>query len=159
MHVLGAVRRSGVVRLPIGSRVADAIARAGGIVGGAKLGRLNLAQPLGDGQQVFVARRGDPGSSEVRDPVSTAPTGAGGRAGSAVGSPSASGSPAGAPVDLNTATEADLDALPGVGPVTAGKIIAWRTAHGRFSAVAELQEVDGIGPKTFAELAPHVTVG
>lgn len=163
VHVLGAVKHPGVVALPPGSRVQDALDRAGGTKRSAALGDLNLAQPLADGQQVFIARHG--GRSEVRDPV-TVPAGGADPAGS--GQPGTTGAatsgsggtspPSGQPVNLNTATVAELDQLPGVGPVTAQKIIDWRTQHGRFDSPAELQEVDGIGPKTYADLASMVTV-
>ncbi|NYE75022.1 helix-hairpin-helix domain-containing protein [Microlunatus parietis] len=144
VHVVGAVRRPGLVTLPERSRVADAIERAGGLTREADPDRLNLAQVLADGQQVVIGTRADP-AGEVRDGGGTN-TGGGDPAGG------------GGQVDLNTATQSQLEALPGVGPVTAGKIIAWREQHGRFSRVEELQEVDGIGPKTFAQLAPHVRV-
>ena len=149
MHVLGAVKRPGLVRLPEPARVQDAIDRAGGLRPGADLGDLNLAQVLGDGQQVMIGQRSDSGQergSELRDAGSPASPGTGGPA-----SPTAQ-------VDLNAATAAQLETLPGVGPVTAAKIIAWREEHGRFSRVEELQEIDGIGPKTYAELAPNCRV-
>lgn len=163
VHVLGAVRRPGVVELPAGARVQDALQAAGGPRKRAELGDLNLARPLADGQQVFVAGR-DSGDrvSEVRDPGSPTGGAPGGGAGTGSGSGSGGssdlpGAPS-APVDLNTATLQELDDLPGVGPVTAQKILGWRDEHGSFSSVDELQEIDGIGPKTFADLAPLVTV-
>ena len=116
---------------------------AGGLTRAARPGRLNLAQPLSDGQQVVIGTNDDT-DSEVRD-------------GSAPGD-SPTGSSTAATVDLNRATTAELEQLPGVGPVTAAAILAWRSQHGRFGAVTELQQVDGIGPKTYAQIAPHVRV-
>jgi competence protein ComEA len=135
VHVVGDVRRPGLVRLPPGSRVADAIAAAGGLVKGGSAGGLNLARPLVDGEQVLVSRDTPAGT-----------TGGGGTAASA------------GPLDLNAATETDLDGLPGVGPVLAGRIVAWRQEHGRFASVDQLREVSGIGERTFARLAPLVRV-
>ncbi len=144
VHVLGAVKRPGLVKLADRTRVQDAIDAAGGFTRGADPGELNLAQPLADGQQILIGSRNKP-AGEVRD-------------GAAGAGPGAGGSTSGAAVDLNRATEAQLEELPGVGPVMAGKIVAWRTEHSRFSRVEELQEVDGVGPKTYAQIAPHVRV-
>lgn len=141
VHVLGAVRRPGVVRLQQGSRVQDAIESAGGLRSSAAPGELNLAQILTDGQQIMVGSRSHPGG-RLSD---SGPAGSGPSTGSTQ-------------VDLNSATAAQLDSLPGVGPVTAERILAWRTEHGSFRRVEELQEVEGIGPKTYADIAPHVRV-
>lgn len=138
VHVVGAVASPGVVRLPPGSRVVDAVQAAGGLAANARTGELNLAAVVSDGAQVVVGTPAQ--TSEVRG---SSPTG------------SSSGE---ATVNLNTATADELDSLPGVGPVTAQSIIAWRTKHKRFSRIEELQEVDGIGPKTYAEIAPRVRV-
>jgi competence protein ComEA len=130
VDVVGAVRRAGVYRLPQGSRIGDALARAGGATRKAELDLVNLAAPLADGSQIIV-------------PVRTgAAHGAGGGGSSA---------PAG-PVHLNSATEADLDALPGVGPVTAQKILDFRQHHGAFGSVDELDAIPGIGPKRLDQL-------
>lgn len=145
VHVLGAVRKPGVHRLPAGSRVGDAIAAAGGVTPNARPGDMNLAAVLADGVQVKVG--------DGRMPSLVGGGGVGG-----AGPGAGAGGPAAAKVNLNTATDADLDALPGVGPVTAKAILGWRTEHGRFTRVDELQEVDGIGPKTYAQLANLVTV-
>jgi competence protein ComEA len=142
VHVLGAVRHPGLVRLPDNSRVQDAIDAAGGLTNRADPGELNLAQLLGDGQQVVIGTTTDP-AGEVRDQP---------------GSGSGSSAAAAATLDLNHASQPQLEELPGVGPVTAQAILAWRQQHGRFSRIEELQEVDGIGPKTYAEIAPHVRV-
>jgi competence protein ComEA len=123
VDVVGAVRRPGLYRLPQGSRVADAVTRAGGPTRRADVALVNLAAPLADGTQVVV-------------PVRAAVAGGG------ASSPSA---PAG-PVHLNTATLDQLDALPGVGPATAQKILDYRQQHGAFSSVDELDAIPGIGP-------------
>lgn len=139
VDVAGKVRRPGVATLPAGSRVVDAIRRAGGARPGVDLSSLNLARVLVDGEQVLVG-------------VAPAP----GVAASASARPGAAGD--GALVNLNTATLEQLDSLPGVGPVTAQKILDWRTAHGAFTAIDELLEVDGIGEKTLADMAPRLTL-
>jgi competence protein ComEA len=131
VHVVGAVRRPGLYRLPAGSRVADAVARAGGATRKADTALVNLAAPLADGVQIAVPRRGS----------ATAAAGAGGVGGAAAG-----------PVHLNSATLADLDSLPGVGPVTAQKIVDYRQQHGPFSALDDLDAIPGIGPARIEQL-------
>ncbi len=140
VHVLGDVRRPGLVRLVPGSRVADALRAAGGVVPGRGIGGLNLARPVVDGEQIVVSP-----DTPSAPPAASPGTGGPGTAGVAV-------------VDLNTATVADLDSLPGVGPVLAGRIVEWREANGRFASVDQLREVSGIGARTFERLAPHVRV-
>ena len=139
VHVAGRVRRPGLVRLPAGSRVHDAIRAAGGVTSGADLDAINLARRLTDGEQIRVPAPGDP--AVPPDPA-VAP-----------GGPAAPS----APLDLNTATLEQLDALPGVGEVTANRIIAYRSAH-PFTAVDELLEVPGIGQRRFEQLKDLVTV-
>jgi competence protein ComEA len=148
VHVLGAVVRPGVVSLPAQSRVLDAINAAGGLRRRANPGDLNLAQVLADGEQVLIGTKAEP-AGEVRQ-------GGGPATRRGAGSTATRGGQA--QLDLNAATEAELETLPGIGPVTAAKITAWRDEHGRFTRVEELQEIDGIGPKTFAQLADHVRV-
>jgi competence protein ComEA len=143
VSVVGKVAAPGLVTLPVGSRVADAVAAAGGLAPDAEPASVNLAAVVTDGQQVAV---GVPGAAV-------------GTAGSAPGGAAAPGGGAsGAPVDLNSATVADLDALPGVGPVLAQRIVDHRTGHGRFRSVDQLDDVPGIGPAVFARLAPLVRV-
>jgi len=149
VHVAGLVTRPGIVVLPVGARVAEAIEAAGGPRSGVDLTTVNLARPLVDGEQVLVGV--DPAEGA---PAPPAGSGGGGTGGSGV---EGSGAPGGL-VNLNTADLAALDTLPGVGPVTAEAIIAWRTENGGFSSVDELVEVSGIGDATLAKLAPLVTV-
>src|SRR6266516_2150139 len=132
VDVVGAVRRPGLYRLEQGSRIADAVSRAGGATPKAELAQVNLAAPLADGEQVIVPKRG----------AAVAGT---------AGSPASAGTPT-APVQLSTATLEQLDSLPGVGPATAQKILDYRTKHGAFSSVDELDAVPGIGPKRLDQL-------
>lgn len=156
--VVGRVQRPGLLRLPPGTRVAEALESAGGAGSGADLLSLNLAQPLADGDQVVVGALGGEGPrSSVVGPGGAA-AGGGAAGGDAPARGSATGGAAAGKVNLNSATEAELDALPGVGPVTAGAIIAWRERNGRFANVDQLSEVDGIGPARLAALRDLVTV-
>lgn len=143
VDVTGRVRRPGVYEFPAGSRVIDAIERAGGPTANAVLSALNLAAPLADGQQILV-----PGPRDVI----AAPGAAGLPAPSAV--PGAPGSL----INVNTADATALEALPGVGEVTAAAIVQHRTEHGPFATVDQLEDVSGIGPATLEEIRPHVTV-
>lgn len=145
VQVLGAVKRPGVISVPEGTRVHEAIARCGGLAPGSDTGDLNLAAVLRDADQVVVGTRAEPGGS-VRNGSQPATV------------PDGSAAPADLVVDLNTATVEQLDQIPGVGPVTAQKIVDWRSQHGGFTAVTELREIDGIGAKTFARIAPHVRI-
>lgn len=130
VDVGGRVRRPGLVTLPVGARVADAIRAAGGPLRRRELARVDLAARVADGQLLMIGDH-------------SAAAGPGG--GSA------------APVSLSTASLDELETLPGVGPVTAQKIIDWRTAHGGFTSLSQLQEVSGIGPARYAQLSPLVT--
>jgi competence protein ComEA len=144
VDVTGKVRRPGIATLPPGARVVDALRAAGGARRGVSLASLNLARVLVDGEQVVVG---------VRSPTGTAPAAASVPA----ASPAVSGS-AVPMVDINTATQAELEALPGVGPVTAQSILGFRAEHGTFTSVDELLEVSGIGDATLAKIAPYVTL-
>lgn len=146
VHVAGAVRRPGLYRVPSRSRVAVAIERAGGPTRKADLAGVNLAAALEDGQQVIVPRRGAGG------PV--AATGAGPADAGASAGPAATG--AGAQISLATATAEQLDGLDGIGPTLAKRIIEYRDGKGGFRSVAQLREVEGIGPKRFETLKQSV---
>jgi competence protein ComEA len=141
VHVAGKVRQPGVVRLPVGSRVLDALEAAGGAEPGVDLTGLNLARQVGDGEQVLVGVAAPAGVSQGG--AGAAPDGT---------------STVGGTVNLNTATLEQLDTLPGIGPTLAERILQWREQHGRFTSVDELQEVTGIGPKKFEELVGLATV-
>jgi competence protein ComEA len=146
VHVVGSVRRPGLYRLADGKRVADAVARAGGASRRADLASLNLAAPLVDGTQVLVPARVSAGC-------------AGSAAEPSAGRPQAglSSGVAGPKVSLSTATAEQLDALPGVGPVTAPKILDYRAEHGPFGSVDDLDAVPGIGPTRIEQLRDLVT--
>ena len=148
VHVVGQVLRPGVVRLPPGSRVLDALQAAGGSTSSADLNHLNLARPVADGEQIVVPKPGE----------SVAVGGVPGAGGGVAGQGSTSAGSAGGLVDLNTADATALDSLPGVGPVLAQRILDWRTQHGRFTSVDELGEVSGIGDKLMAQIGPKVRV-
>jgi competence protein ComEA len=138
VHVAGAVRTPGLYRLAEGSRVADAVDAAGGPRRRADLDALNLAEVVVDGGKVGVPRRGQaPVASEASQPA-------------------ADGAPA--PINVNTADQAALETIPGIGPVKAGAIIEHRTRAGPFPSVDALIEVTGIGPATLESMRPHVTV-
>jgi competence protein ComEA len=146
VDVVGAVRRPGVVRVHGGARVIDAIAAAGGARPAADLSRLNLAARVTDGSRVAVPNVGEP--APAVDPAAVS--------GSAAASGD-TGAPSG-PININTATAAELDALPGVGPTTAAAIVQDRAAHGPFRSVDDLGRVRGIGPAKLAQLHDLVTV-
>jgi competence protein ComEA len=129
VHVSGAVSRPGLYRVPDGARVADAVSRAGGLKPRADLSALNLAAPLADGQHVIVPRRALTGTGAV-----------------------AGGAAPGGLVQLSSATIEQLDELPGIGPVTAQKIVDWRTTHGAFRSVDDLDQIPGIGPARVDQL-------
>jgi competence protein ComEA len=156
VSVVGLVHKPGLVTLTPGARIADALTAAGGALDGADLIGLNMARRITDGEQIIVgivAAPGQPaamGSSTSSGPATGAPT----EAPSTTGKSSAPGQL----VDLNTATAEELDTLPGIGPVTAAAIIAWRDANGRFASVDQLGEVDGIGPARLEKLRDVVRV-
>lgn len=139
VHVAGQVARPGLVRLPGGSRVADAVEAAGGVTKPRAAETVNLARLVIDGEQIYVGGAGGSGGASA--------AGSGPEAATAVG-----------PLDLNTASVEQFDALPGVGPVIAGRIVEWRSVHGRFRSVEELAEVSGIGEAILASLRPLVRV-
>jgi competence protein ComEA len=153
VHIAGAVVRPGVQHLGAGARVVDAVERAGGATPDAELGRVNLAAPVQDGQQVYVPRVGEVPPA----PVGGGPAGAGASGGSGSAGAGAAGQPGGL-VNLNTATTEELDTLPGVGPATAEAIIAHREANGPFTSVDQLLDVRGIGDAKLADLRDLVTV-
>ena len=138
VDVSGAVRKPGVYRLSAGSRVEDALRRAGGATHRADLTQVNRAAKVEDGRQILVPLRAS--------------------AGGAAPAPAAPGANPAAPLNLNTATAEQLDTLDGVGPATAQKILDYRNAHNGFGSVDELDEVPGIGPKRLAALREHLRV-
>jgi competence protein ComEA len=150
VHVVGAVRRPGLLRLRDGARVADALARAGGARRSADLAAVNLAAPLVDGVQIFVPSRQTAGGARASPGVDagadSAPSLAGGAAAGA-----------GRKLSLATASAEELDELPGVGPVTAQKILDYRSEHGPFRSVEDLDAVPGIGPTRIEQLRDLVT--
>ncbi len=141
VDVAGKVRRPGLVRLPAGSRVDDAIRAAGGALPGTDLTAVNLARVVVDGEQIMVG----PGPPAAAGSAPTTATGSGTTLSAA-------------PINLNTATETQFETLPGVGPVLAQRIVDWRTEHGRFDSVDQLRQVSGIGDAKFSELRSLVTV-
>lgn len=150
VSVMGLVHKPGLVTLSTGARIADALEAAGGALDGADLVGLNMARRITDGEQIIVGITGPPGApAPMGSSVSPQSTAA----------PARPETPAaGAPLNLNTATAEELDGLPGVGPVTAAAIIAWREANGRFTSVDQLGEVDGIGPARLEKLRDLVHV-
>ncbi len=149
VDVVGKVRRPGIQRLPAGSRVTDALEAAGGVVNGTDLRGLNRARLLTDGEQIAVGTVGAGAGAGALG-------GAAGSGGSGSSGSGASGLASG-PVSLNSATEQQLDALPGVGPVLARRIIEFRTRHGGFTSVDQLRQVAGIGERRLADLRSLVT--
>jgi len=149
VHVSGAVKRSGVYRLAPDSRVADAIDQAGGATEHADLDALNLAEPLQDGQKIHVPRKGEASAPAL---ASVAPSR------TPRSAPQAAAATPQFPINLNTATAEQLEAIPGIGPVLAQRIIEYRQTHGRFQSVDELLEVRGIGSKRLENMRPYVVV-
>lgn len=138
IHVAGAVNRPGVYELPIGARVRDAITAAGGFTPDADFQQLNLAEELADGRRILV-------------PVIIVPVPGESRSGEVVLTP-------GFPVNINTATQAELEALPEIGPKTAENIINYRNVHGPFHSIDEIDNVDGIGPATLEKIKDLITI-
>ena len=152
VHVVGEVAEPGLVTVPDGARVADALEAAGGTTRKADLTAVNLARAVVDGEQLYVPKPGE------QAPGAAAP-GAGGPAPGTGGQGAASGGSADATVDINTADAVALEALPGIGPSIAQAIVEWREANGQFASVDELEDVPGIGPATLAEIRDSARVG
>ncbi len=148
VHVVGAVERPGVYSLPQGSRLDDAVRAAGGLTADADAERVNLADFCRDAQQVYVPRLG---ATPPPEPTAI------GRAGSVDPGPALTGA-SGSGVNINTATQAELETLPGIGPAYAQRIIAWREAHGPFQRLEDIMEVSGIGPARYAQLEGLITI-
>ena len=149
VDVAGRVRHPGVVRLAAGARVIDAITAAGGALPRVDLTPLDLAQLVSDGEQIRV---GLPGPAVATPhPVSTGALPSAGQAGTESAPP--------ATVDINTADAEQLDTLPGIGPVLAARIVAWRTAHGPFETIDDLEQVPGIGAGTLEKFRSQITAG
>jgi len=138
------VRSPGVYTLPAGSRVIDALRAAGGAGPGADVRSVNLARPIADGERVYIPRKGEAPAPDV--------AGGGGTSGGS------SGGAGGGKVNINTASESELESLPGIGQVLAQRIVDYRTQHGPFRDVKDLLKVEGIGQKKFDSLKDHVTV-
>jgi len=146
VHVAGAVAAPGVYHLPPGSIVQDALAAAGGPTAQANLALLNLAHKLTDGEQVLVP--------EAAPTAAAAPT-----AGTAAAGQSSTLTPAsGSPININTASAAELEVLPRIGPALAQRIVDYRSAHGLFRAIEDIMQVSGIGPATFEQIKDLITV-
>jgi competence protein ComEA len=141
VHAAGAVRQPGLHRLPAGARVADLIEAAGGVDDMIDIDRVNLAAPVNDGERVYLPRRGE------SDPETSGPSGQLGNT-----------SPLGSPIDLNTATQQQLDDLPGVGPATAAAIVAERKSRGRYASVDDLLDVRGIGTAKLEQIRGLVVI-
>lgn len=145
VSVVGRVARPGLVTLPGGARVADAVQAAGGVLPGTNDTTLNLARRLSDGEQIYVGipapandTAGDNGDGDNADDGSAS-------------------SAAPAMVDINTASETELETLPGIGPTMAQRILTWRGQHGHFDSISQLRDVQGIGPGRYAKIAKLVT--
>ncbi|MBX7431472.1 ComEA family DNA-binding protein [Mycobacterium sp. Y57] len=152
VSVVGLVHTPGLVTLEPGARIADALAAAGGVLDGADVLGLNMARRVADGEQIVVGIGVPPGQPTEMGSSVVSGTAA---------TPGVTAAPSAAPrdlVDLNAATAAELDTLPGVGPVTAAAIVAWREANGRFASVDQLGDVDGIGPARLDKLRDLVRV-
>lgn len=148
VHAAGAVARPGLYHLPVAARVADLLEVAGGLTAAADVSRVNLAAPLADGQRVYVLGVGEPAAPPVEGPAGAGPP----------ASPDDGDADEAAMVNINTADAAELEDLPGVGPVTAEAIIAHRDEHGPFTTVDQLLDVNGIGDAKLAAMRDRVTV-
>jgi competence protein ComEA len=165
VYVVGAVQQPGVYRLPVQSRVQDAIQAAGGLAPQANAAGLNLAAFVADGARVVVPAAAPAGGSRGGDdsagssnqhaapPEQAAPTK------QAAPQEQAATPEAQFPININTASLVELDTLPGIGPVTAQRIIDYRDANGLFAKIEDIQNVPGIGPKTFDEIKDFITIG
>jgi len=156
VSVVGLVHKPGLVTLEPGARIADALTAAGGALDGADMVGLNMARRVTDGEQIIVGIASAPGQPAAMGSSTSSETGAAGPS----TTPATAGKPPapGGLVDLNTATVEQLDGLPGIGPVTAAAIVAWRDANGRFTSVDQLGDVDGIGPARLEKLRDLVHV-